>query len=140
MSERVCLIVDDEPAIRTYLTVVVKRKGFQSLEAESAVAALRMLQKLGGRIDLLITDIQMPGELDGMDLAYSAKNSFSTLPVILVSGNLDRVPAGFTFIRKPFMPEEILEVIDRTLHRSEAQKARVAVSAEVPEANPAGLQ
>lgn len=122
MTERICLIVDDDPAIRRFLAAVVERKGFQSLEAESAVAALRLLWKKRAQIELLITDIQMPGEMDGLDLAYSVKNSFSTLPVIVVSGSHDKAPIDFTFVRKPMMPEAILSAIDRTMRRLEEQK------------------
>jgi DNA-binding NtrC family response regulator len=121
MTERICLIVDDDPAIRSFLAAVVERKGFQSLEAESAVAALRLLWQPGTQIELLITDIQMPGEMDGLDLAYSVKNSFSTLPVILVSGSHDKAPIDFTFVRKPMLPETILNAIDRTMRRPESE-------------------
>jgi CheY-like chemotaxis protein len=118
MGDRVCLVVDDEPVIRKYLRLILQRIGLQSLEADNAVEALRILQKLGDQISLLITDIQMPGEMDGIDLAYSVQNSFSSIPVVLISGFVDKVPAGFTYIRKPFMPDELLKAIHETLDRS----------------------
>ncbi len=120
MSERICLIVDDEPAVREYLSVILQCRGIQSLEADNAVEALRIVQKLGGQIDLLITDVQVPGEMDGIDLAYSLKNSFRTLPVIVVSGCGDTAPTDFPFVRKPFTPDAILEAVDAAEHRSGA--------------------
>jgi two-component system, response regulator PdtaR len=123
MGDRVCLIVDDEPAIRTYLTAILRRVGIQSLEADNAVEALRILQKLGGQIGLLITDIQMPGDMDGIDLAYSVQCSFSTLPVILISGYGGKAPGGFIYVQKPFIPDAILKAIEKTMDRSRAEGA-----------------
>ena len=71
---------------------------------------------------MLITDIKMPGEMDGIDLAYSVQNSFSSLPVILISGFVDKVPAGFTYIRKPFMPDELLKAIDKMMNGSRTHR------------------
>jgi DNA-binding NtrC family response regulator len=118
MGDRVCLLVDDEPVIRKYLRLVLERIGLQSLEAKDAVEALRILRELGDQINLVITDIKMPGDMDGIDLAYSIQNSFSGLPVILISGFVDNVPAGFTFVRKPFLPDELLETIEKTMDGS----------------------
>lgn len=115
MDEPLCLIVDDEPAIRTYLSVLLQRRGMRSLEAENAVEALRILHKLGREIDLLITDIQMSGDIDGIDLAYSAKNLFSSLPVILMSGTVEKAPNGFTFVPKPFRADQIVNAIDKMM-------------------------
>jgi DNA-binding NtrC family response regulator len=115
MGKIICLIVDDEPAIRTYLGVVLRRRGLISLEAANAAGALRVLEERGGRIDCLITDIEMPGDMDGIDLAYSVKNSFPALPVIVVSGYTDQAPPGFAFIRKPFMPAEMLQAVDQPM-------------------------
>ena len=90
-------------------------RGLQSLEAGTAVEALRILQRLGGQIDLVITDIEMPGDMDGIDLAHSVKNSFSALPVIVVSGYNDKAPSGFAVVQKPFTTDAILQAIDRAM-------------------------
>ena len=76
MGDRVCLVVDDEPAIRAYITTILQSTGIQSLEAENAVEALRILQRLGGQIDLLITDIQVPGDMDGVPLRTSGRTNW----------------------------------------------------------------
>jgi CheY-like chemotaxis protein len=115
MTQRVSLIVDDEPAIRAYLREILRTCGFGSVEAGTAIEALRILHKLDGQIDLLITDIQMPGDMDGLDLAYSARNSFPNLPVILMSGYADKSPGAFMLIVKPFMPAVIVEAINQVI-------------------------
>src|SRR5215472_14654517 len=61
MSSKICLIVDDEPSIRTFLKAILQGEGFQTLEAESAPEAYRMLQNLDGDVDLVVTDIVMSG-------------------------------------------------------------------------------
>ena len=120
MSDRICLIVDDEPSIRAYIRAVLERERFQSMEADTASQALRVLEKLGGSVDLVISDINMPGEMSGIDLAYSLRNSFPYIPIILISGYADdksvkRAAASFDFIQKPFAPTAILNAVSRAL-------------------------
>ena len=57
----------------------------------------------------------MPGDMDGLDLAYSALNSFPTLPVILISGYSDKNPGSFMLIQKPFTAGAILEAVNRAM-------------------------
>ena len=119
MPDRTCLIVDDEPAIRTFLRAILDQRRFQILEADSAPHALKIIQKLGGRLDLIVSDIRMPGDMTGLDLAHSVRNAFPAIPVILISGYCDTYPeknAGFEFISKPFAPEAILNAADRALN------------------------
>jgi len=136
-GESVCLIVDDEPVIRTYLRAILQRQGIQSLEAEDAVSGLRILHKLGGQIDLLVTDIRMPGDIDGVDLAHLAKNSFPALPIILISGYGDQGPADFPFIQKPFLPEKVLAAVNAVMLPPGAQDAAASSGEPSPATPPA---
>ncbi len=120
MSDRICLIVDDEPSIRAYLREILQREGIESLEADNAAEALRIIQKLGGRLDLIVSDIEMPGEMDGIDLAYCVRNSFPAIPVVLISGyadveSVEQAAANFEFIQKPFVSETILMAVKKML-------------------------
>ncbi len=115
--EKICLIVDDEPIIRTYLNAILQDEDYQTLEAEDAPQAFRIVQKLNGGLNLIVTDIRMPGDMDGMDLAYAVRNAFPAIPVILISGFADTESAkhrfgGFPFIRKPFTPAAILGAVN----------------------------
>jgi len=115
---RMCLIVDDEPPIRAYIRAVLERDSFQILEAETATHALRVLKSIGTRVDVVVTDINMPGEMSGIDLAYSLQNSFPHIRTILISGYADpesvkRAAANFDFIQKPFVPAAILKAVNR---------------------------
>jgi two-component system NtrC family sensor kinase len=116
MSERVCLIVDDEPAIRTYLRAILEREHVQSLEAENAAQALRIVQELDGRLDFVVSDIHMPGDMNGMDLAHSIRYRFPAIPVILISGYTNQLDhSGFELVSKPFLTEAILKAVKRAL-------------------------
>ncbi len=113
-ADRFCLIVDDEPAVRAYLKTILQHGKIQSVEAESSVRALQLLRQFGAKINLVITDIQMPGDMDGIDLAYSVRNSAPKLPVILISGYADKkVPACFPFVQKPFDVKAILDTVSQ---------------------------
>ena len=119
MSDRLCLIVDDEPAIRSFLSAILESEHFRTLEAGSAAEGLKIVQRLSGRIALILTDINMPGEMDGIDLASSIVDSFPSVPVILMSGYekpalLNRTGA-LEFIPKPFTPEVIIAAVRRVL-------------------------
>jgi DNA-binding NtrC family response regulator len=126
MSDRICLIVDDEPSIRTYLRAILQRERIQSLEADNAAQALSIIHKLGGRLDLIVCDIKMPGEMDGIDLAYSVRNPFPAVPVLLISGygdveSVKHAAANFEFIQKPFVPETILMAVKKMVGAVDAR-------------------
>jgi CheY-like chemotaxis protein len=124
MADRICLIVDDEGAIRGYLALILKQRQLQTVEAETATQALRVVQKLGGGLDLAVIDISIPGDMNGLDLAHSIRNAFPAIPVILISGYAQGAPAGaasFPFIPKPFVPKTILSVVDRAITSEQRQ-------------------
>ena|SRR5690349_18271438 len=86
MVDRVCLIVDDEQAIRGYFRAILARDCVDVLEAKTVAEALKIVEKFGSHLDLVVSDIKMPGDMNGVDLACSIHNSFPALPVILISG------------------------------------------------------
>jgi DNA-binding NtrC family response regulator len=135
MSDRICLIVDDEPSIRTYLRAILQRERIQSLEADNAAQALSIIHKLGGRLDLIVSDIKMPGEMDGIDLAFSVRNSFPALPVLLISGygdveSVKHAAANFEFIQKPFVPETILMAVKKMVGAVDARASESPIADE----------
>jgi two-component system, NtrC family, sensor kinase len=123
MTDRTCLIVDDEPAIRSFLRTILERRQIQVLEAGNATEALRTLQKRG--VDLVLSDVIMPGDVSGLDLAHCVRHSFPSVPVILFSGYCEdaKEAAAFEFVKKPFSPETILNAVERALIRRAAATA-----------------
>jgi DNA-binding NtrC family response regulator len=111
-TDRLVLIVDDEPAVRSFLKLILDGQNIQSLEAETAVQALRIVRFAPARFSMVITDIQLPGDMDGLDLAYSLRRSFPSLPILLMSGHTQPATADFPFIRKPFRVETIVQALE----------------------------
>lgn len=128
MSYKICLVVDDEPSIRTYLKALLQDEDFQTLEAETAPQAFRVVEKLNGGIDLIVTDINMPGDMDGLDLAYAIRIAFPAVPILLISGypapeSANRPIGEFEFIEKPFKLETILKAVKKLAGSSKQRAA-----------------
>jgi two-component system cell cycle sensor histidine kinase/response regulator CckA len=82
------LVVDDEPAIRSLLALVLEQRGFSVLTAECGREALSLSRAHRGEIDLLISDVTMP-EMDGPTLAKNMVAETPALSVLLISGCCD---------------------------------------------------
>lgn len=118
-GKRVILIVDDEPGIRDFLATYLTHKNFKVLTADCAATALHVWEENGKKVDLLLTDVIMPG-INGKVLAERMMQEKPELKVIFMSGYLPQEIAeetsGFTFFKKPFHPGELLEAIRNALH------------------------
>jgi CheY-like chemotaxis protein len=124
-SMPVSLVVDDEPSIRKYVGAILRAEGFRTMEAEDGAQALRIVQELGGGVDLIVSDIQMPNG-DGLSLARAVRESFPAVPVILVSGNV-KADDGFEFVKKPFLPGALMSVVRRLVpQRASRRSGRLA--------------
>ena len=126
MDARVCLIVDDEAAIRTCLGSILQLSGIQSLEADNLPDAQRIIERLDGQIDLVLIDIDLTSEPDGLELARWVKTSFPEIRVVVISGNVEKAPAEFAFIPKPFHMQDVLRAVDAArLKRSVSPAVRL---------------
>jgi DNA-binding NtrC family response regulator len=86
-AKHTILLVDDEPAVRTLVGVMLERSGYGVLGAGDACAAMAMLQERTD-IDLVITDYLMPG-MDGLALVRRIKERTPDLPVVIMTGHGD---------------------------------------------------
>jgi CheY-like chemotaxis protein len=98
------LVVDDEVALRLYMTRVLEAAGFAVVEAGNVPDALTVLDGEAGRVRLVITDVVMPG-LTGRDLAARLADRPSSPPILFVSGSDRDVPGPL--LRKPFLPTDL---------------------------------
>ncbi len=116
------LLVEDEAAIRKALAPLLRRTGYAVLEAASGADALRVAAEHAGAIDLLLTDVVMPG-MTGPTLARRLGEARPGLKVLFMSGYARDEPplpapgGGVGFIDKPFRPERLLEKLRETLGR-----------------------
>ncbi|MCK1405211.1 response regulator [Bradyrhizobium sp. 197] len=111
------LIVEDEFFIREDLADQLRGLGFEVIETASADDALQYIGS-GERIDVLVTDIQMPGDLDGLALAERLRAEQPMLPIVVASGNvaLESVASRVgKFVSKPYDPKRIGKLIAEIL-------------------------
>jgi CheY-like chemotaxis protein len=106
------LLVEDETLIRKFVAEELVEAGFQVVEASSALEALAYIEA-GGKVDVVLTDIHMPGRLNGLDVAEYFRRSFPEIPVIIASGNAGPGKLEFEFLPKPYTPLEAVGLILR---------------------------
>lgn len=117
------LVVEDNPDMRRIVVRQLKELGYRVLEAESADAALPVLGR--ERVDLLFTDVVMPGEIDGFALANIALGRWPHLKVVLtsgfpktkVNGNLRVTQGGARLLTKPYRQVDLARALREALDR-----------------------
>jgi CheY-like chemotaxis protein len=119
MSGPKIMIVEDEFLIRLTLAEALTDEGFEVVEAANGDEALSALRDNPG-IALLLTDIQLPGQLDGVALARAARQHLPRIPVIFMTGrpdslSRDATSPGDVFIAKPYLPSEVCATARRLL-------------------------
>ena len=110
------LLVDDEILIREGLANHLEECGFQVIRAGSGDAALAILEEPDCAVDLVFTDVRMPGHLDGFGLLKWINANRPELPVIVASGNIVKEAAvedlcGAPSVGKPFDYEKVTHQI-----------------------------
>jgi PAS domain S-box-containing protein len=116
----IVLVVEDNPAMRRIATRQLRELGYYVLECDRAAAALDILQR--ERVDLLFTDIVMPGGLDGVELAHLARERWPSLKIVLTSGfpqaRVDgngELLANLRLLSKPYHKEELAAALRAAL-------------------------
>lgn len=112
----VVLVVEDELFVRMMAIDAIEDAGFGAVGVETGDEALILLDNRDD-IGLLFTDIKMPGEIDGLQLATRVRERWPALPILLTSGHLyhgdDRVPATIPFLQKPYRAGALIAEISR---------------------------
>lgn len=108
------LIVEDEAFIRDDLTDFFSDAGFEVFEAESADAAIEVMVA-NPTIRIVLTDVQMPGSMDGIRLAHYVRDRYPPTLLVVASGAVrpapGDLPADTLFFAKPFNPHAVLTAI-----------------------------
>ncbi|WBO23789.1 PAS domain-containing protein [Sphingomonas abietis] len=119
------LVVDDEPTVRMLIVDALEELGYACLEAGDGPAGLRILQA-GGRIDLLITDVGLPGGLNGRQVADAARALRPTLKILFITGyaenavlNHGHIERGMEVLTKPFAIDDLSARVDRMLREKD---------------------
>jgi two-component system NtrC family sensor kinase len=111
------LVVEDSRSVAEVTSAMLEQLGYRVVWAESAAEALRHLQQ-GIEFDLLLSDIVMPGEMNGLGLAEVCRERFPDIPLLLVSGFSDAAQAAdgrFDILRKPFELSALEHAIEQAM-------------------------
>ena len=113
------LVVDDDALILADATAILEDAGFQVLEAMNVAQALDVLERHHVAVHLLFTDVQMPGDENGFDLARRTSERWPHIAVVVASGRAapepGDLPEGATFICKPFSAEIVRQHVRESM-------------------------
>ncbi len=108
------LVVEDEPLTRMSAIDVIEAAGYAVLEASNADEAIALLETRP-EIRVVFTDIEMPGSMNGLKLAFAVRERWPPVTLIVASGRIQplrtELPPQTKFLRKPYRDEEILSAI-----------------------------
>ena len=120
------LVVDDEPTVRLLVTDVLGDLGYRAIGVADGVAGLEVLQS-GVHIDLLVTDVGLPGGMDGLQLANAGRLSRPDLRVLFITGYAEnglfgngRLAAGMAVLTKPFSVSDLAKRVHELIGQSSA--------------------
>jgi len=118
-KRRAVLIVEDDAELRHLMAALFEDEQMDTIECESAEAALATLL-IGGRgVAMIFADVRLRGVMNGIDLAREVKMRWPLLPVILTSGDsrerVGGLPAGVGYMPKPWQPLNVLIAAEQAL-------------------------
>jgi PAS domain S-box-containing protein len=122
------LVVEDNAEVAEITASLVEQLGYQATRAENATEALNRLQR-GDKVDLVLSDVVMPGGMNGIALAQEIGNHYPHIPVVLTSGYSDVVHTAqsrYAILRKPFqlsaLEKSIREALERGATREDGER------------------
>jgi CheY-like chemotaxis protein len=116
------LVVDDHDATRQTIARMLEAGGFTVRQASSGTEALQRLATERDEIDLVLSDVTMPG-MSGIDLSYQIRERYPTVPVAIVSGDVSELERSIIgrsdvpFIKKPFHAESLYSAIREAMRQ-----------------------
>ncbi|HWG81082.1 MAG TPA: response regulator [Stellaceae bacterium] len=123
------LVVDDESMLRAVFSDMLASGGYRCVVAANALDALRLIEANLVAFDMLVTDIVMPGELNGLDLAIALHERQSDVAILLITGyaespiKKEAEARGYRILDKPFRQATLEAVIAEELAKRRAEKA-----------------
>jgi two-component system cell cycle response regulator CpdR len=112
----IALVVEDDVLLCELATTLLEESDMIVIECGSAEDALRLLQKSGGSVSMMITDVNLTGKIDGIELSHFARHCYPNIHVIVTSGFTPTrgLPEGVTFMPKPWLPLDVLREAERS--------------------------
>ncbi len=116
----IVLLVEDEAILRMFVSDALREEGgFRVIEAANADEALTLLEAAGDNVQALITDVEMPGSMDGFTFTRVVRKAWPHIGLVVVSGRMkpqrDEVPEGSVFLAKPFAIIDLMNAVQSVL-------------------------
>ncbi|QIG94652.1 MULTISPECIES: ATP-binding protein [unclassified Bradyrhizobium] len=129
-AQEIVLVVEDDRLVRSYVLTQIESLGYTTLSANNGAEALAVLDS-GAPVDLLFTDVIMPGAMNGRELATEAQKRRPGLRVLLTSGYTEnaidqdgKLEQGILFLGKPYSRAQLARMLQVALREGERQLAR----------------
>lgn len=110
----VVLVVEDDAIVRMDTASIIEEAGFEAIQAGNADEAIVLLEARAD-IKVVFTDIEMPGSMNGLKLAFAVRDRWPPILIIIASGRIrpdpHEMPAAVTFLRKPYSATAVLEAV-----------------------------
>ena len=118
VKQPVVLLVEDEPLVRLTQVDILKESEFWVVEAQDADEAFELL-KTRPEIDAILTDVNMPGSMDGFEFARLVRQGWPEVAVLVISGKAGPgpgdLPPNATFLHKPIMPDDLIAALQEVM-------------------------
>ena len=123
-NKQTILVVEDNPDVKSVATAMLEQLNYRTVAVETAAEALAAL-KAGTPVDLVFTDVMLPGNTDGVELAQTIRQLFPSVPVVLTSGYAKALGGrhGLPILRKPYQLSALARAIQNNLAPSAATGA-----------------
>jgi two-component system, response regulator PdtaR len=126
LNQPVVLLVEDEPLVRATQVDILREAGFWVLEAQDADEAFEILKRRAD-VGVVLTDVDMPGSLDGFEFSRLVAQGWPEVGVLVISGKAfpdeGDLPSSAVFVRKPIHREALAEQIEALMTRSTADRS-----------------
>ncbi|MDP8917678.1 MAG: response regulator [Pseudomonadota bacterium] len=125
----VVLLVEDEPLVRLVVADILMEANFHVIEASGAEEALKVL-RAQVRVDVLLSDVEMPPGMNGYDLARQVDQSWPEIEILITSGREwprgDDLPPGAAFLAKPCPNPTLVSHVQAAVRRAQAARNQAA--------------
>ena len=131
------LIVDDEPTLRSVFSDMMTNQGYRCITAANAIDALQVIESNLLQFDMLVTDIKMPGGLDGVGLANKMRELQPQVGILMITGYAksqamkEAKARGYRVLEKPFRQSELEQAVAEELAKRRGSDTSDKVGASV---------
>lgn len=135
------LVIEDEPPVLALVAEILKNEGYNVLSAENGKEAIALISGYSGPLDLIVTDVVMPG-LNGRETVERLSEIRPDIPVVFMSGYSDNISitrnsaGGVAFISKPFTPATLVLKVKEALNRSGSSAGELVPAAAPSQSEP----